>query len=134
MASALSSITRSFKISNFGIYNCDRIMKNLVEAPIEIQFSESLAEDKIIAFYVVIKDIRSAIICNPTFKLKNQYKISFSKNSIFKIVAFTTSKKIAVGDANEPREAIETKTNKIDLKFLDFKVDDDKKVREVLNF
>lgn len=109
-------------------------MKNLVEVPIEIQFSESLAEDKIIAFYVVIKDIRSAIICNPTFKLKNQYKISFSKNSIFKIVAFTTSKKIAVGDANELREAIETKTNKIDLKFLDFKVDDDKKVREVLNF
>ncbi|HRG60071.1 MAG TPA: hypothetical protein PK323_14040 [Bacteroidia bacterium] len=133
MAAAVNSVTRSFYINRFGVYNSDRIMKNLNDIPLLVNLNKE-SNSTIIELYVVIKGIRTAIHCYPIFKRENEYNLKYSNDEEFKIIAITTSKKIATADHKMIQEALKNKNSGIELEILSIDLNNQDELNKVINF
>jgi hypothetical protein len=133
MAAALTSITRSFQINKFGIYNTDRIIKDLLDAHINVTVDNDEGNE-IFALYVLIKDTRSSIICHPTYQAKNNYHIKYSSKNPVKLLAITSNKKIAIGNPNELREMFEGNKKEINLNLSNIDPANENDFNRLINF
>lgn len=133
MAMAVNSVTRSFQINRFGLYNSDRIMKNLSDVQLLVNLKEE-SNTEIADLFIVVKGVRSAIHCYPTYNKAHHYNIKYANSDEFKIIAITASKKIATANHDMIQEAINNKNNGIDLKLLSVDLSNQDELNKVINF
>lgn len=113
MGSALTALTRSFEMNEFGIYNCDRIYaKGFKDYNIKLNIDE---KHKIIALYSIYKKVIGAINCMPVYFDKNMYSFKYANKEDCKLVALFDSKQIGICEGDDLAKAMKTQEKEINF-------------------
>jgi hypothetical protein len=132
MGSALNSLTRSFELNKFGIYNCDRIYaKGFKDYTIKLNIDE---KHKIIALYSIYKKVIGAINCMPLDFERNLYSFKFWNKEDCKLVALFESKQIGICEGDDLALAMKAQEKEINFKVTTVDYNNESEILSLINF
>ena len=133
MAAALKSLTRSFQVNQFGIYNCDKLISSVYK---NYNMQLSWIGDKeasISQLYIIYKDINGAVYCYPNNVVNNEYILRLNKKSTCKLVAIFDNKKIGICESDELLKNIAEKIPNAVLEIHEIDLKDQNALNKLIN-